>query len=110
MQLCLVVLAQLCLVARLRLCGTVVIKDCCASAAGASRTRRLRLVLQLLSLYRYILPCHPCPSAPLPACSRRLPLQPREMGIGLAVYCCMPTSLSTNIALTQVGARWARWP
>lgn len=32
----------------------------------------------------------------------RLPLQPPEMALGLAVFCCMPTSLSANIALTQV--------
>ena len=32
----------------------------------------------------------------------KLPLQPPAMALGLAIYCCMPTSLSTNIALTQV--------
>ncbi|GAB4824062.1 hypothetical protein N2152v2_011108 [Parachlorella kessleri] len=31
----------------------------------------------------------------------KLPLQPPAMALGLAIYCCMPTSLSTNIALTQ---------
>ena len=32
----------------------------------------------------------------------RLPLQPPELALGLAVFCCMPTTLSTGIALTQV--------
>ncbi len=36
----------------------------------------------------------------------KLPLQPAEMALGLAIYCCMPTSLSTNIALTQVRSGW----
>ena len=31
-----------------------------------------------------------------------LPLQPYELAVGLAVFCCMPTSLSANIALTGV--------
>jgi solute carrier family 10 (sodium/bile acid cotransporter), member 7 len=31
-----------------------------------------------------------------------LKLQPYELAVGLAVFCCMPTSLSANIALTAV--------
>ena len=31
----------------------------------------------------------------------RLPLQPPELALGLAVFCCMPTTLSTGISLTQ---------
>jgi sodium/bile acid cotransporter 7 len=30
----------------------------------------------------------------------RLPLRPPEMALGLAVFCCMPTTLSTGITLT----------
>lgn len=30
----------------------------------------------------------------------RLPLQPPEMALGLAVFCCMPTTLSACVALT----------
>ncbi|GBF95580.1 sodium metabolite cotransporter, chloroplastic-like [Raphidocelis subcapitata] len=30
-----------------------------------------------------------------------LPLQPAELGVGLAVFCCMPTALSSGITLTQ---------
>lgn len=32
-----------------------------------------------------------------------IPLKPYELVVGLAVFCCMPTSLSANIALTGVG-------
>ena len=32
------------------------------------------------------------------------PIQPPEFAIGLAVFCCMPTSLSANIALSGVRA------
>lgn len=39
-----------------------------------------------------------------PTASVPLPVQPSEMAVGLAIYCCMPTSLSTNIALTQVSS------
>eukprot|EP00884_Botryococcus_braunii_P020326 jgi/Botrbrau1/6978/Bobra.0165s0014.1 len=31
----------------------------------------------------------------------QLPLAPRELAIGLAVFCCMPTTLSTGIAMTE---------
>ena len=31
----------------------------------------------------------------------RLPLQP-ELAVGLAVFCCMPTTLSSGVTLTQV--------
>jgi hypothetical protein len=30
-----------------------------------------------------------------------LPLQPPELAVGLAVFCCMPTALSSGITLTQ---------
>jgi sodium/bile acid cotransporter 7 len=33
----------------------------------------------------------------------RLPLQPPEMALGLAVFCCVPTTLSTGVTLTTVG-------
>lgn len=32
----------------------------------------------------------------------RLPLQPPEMALGLAVFCCMPTTLSACVAITAV--------
>ena len=32
----------------------------------------------------------------------RLPLQPPELTFGLAVFCCMPTTLSSAVSLTQV--------
>lgn len=32
----------------------------------------------------------------------RLPLQPPELALGLAVFCCMPTALSSGVALTTV--------
>ena len=32
-----------------------------------------------------------------------LPLQPPDLSLGLAVFCCMPTSLSTGVQLSQVG-------
>ena len=32
-----------------------------------------------------------------------LPLAPRELAVGLAVFCCMPTTLSSGVSLTQVG-------
>lgn len=32
----------------------------------------------------------------------RLPLQPPELAFGLAVFCCMPTTLSSGVSLTQV--------
>ena len=35
-----------------------------------------------------------------------LPLQPPAIGLGLAVFACMPTSLSSGIAMTQVGGWW----
>jgi hypothetical protein len=40
------------------------------------------------------------------------PLQPFEFAVGLAVFCCMPTSLSANIALAGVrtSARMALYP
>lgn len=31
-----------------------------------------------------------------------LPLAPRELAFGLAVFCCMPTTLSSGVSLTQV--------
>ena len=31
-----------------------------------------------------------------------LPLAPRELAVGLAVFCCMPTTLSSGVSLTQV--------
>ena len=31
-----------------------------------------------------------------------LPLAPRELALGLAVFCCMPTTLSSGVSLTQV--------
>lgn len=31
-----------------------------------------------------------------------LPLEHMALSVGLAVYCCVPTSLSSNIAMTQV--------
>jgi hypothetical protein len=31
-----------------------------------------------------------------------MPLQPPQMALGLAVFCCMPTTLSTGVILTQV--------
>ena len=34
----------------------------------------------------------------------RLPLQPREMALGLAVFACMPTTLSANVTLTTAAA------
>lgn len=38
----------------------------------------------------------------------RLPLAPPELAIGFAIFCCMPTTLSTGVVLTQVGmsGRW----
>lgn len=30
----------------------------------------------------------------------RLPLQPPEVALGLAIFCCMPTTLSANVMLT----------
>lgn len=38
----------------------------------------------------------------------RLPLQPPELALGLAVFCCMPTALSSGITLTQVCGRVTR--
>ena len=32
----------------------------------------------------------------------RLPLQPPELAFGLAVFCCMPCTLSSGVSLTQV--------
>lgn len=32
----------------------------------------------------------------------RLPLQPPEVALGLAIFCCMPTTLSANVMLTTV--------
>jgi len=32
----------------------------------------------------------------------RLPLHPPELAFGLAVFCCMPTTLSSGVSLTQV--------
>lgn len=32
----------------------------------------------------------------------RLPLQPPELAFGLTIFCCMPTTLSTAVSLTQV--------
>lgn len=32
----------------------------------------------------------------------RLPLKPPELAFGLAVFCCMPTTLSSGVSLTQV--------
>ena len=34
----------------------------------------------------------------------RLPLHPPELAFGLAVFCCMPTTLSSGVSLTQVEA------
>jgi len=33
-----------------------------------------------------------------------LPLAPRELALGLAVFCCMPTTLSSGVSLTQAPA------
>lgn len=33
----------------------------------------------------------------------QLPLYPSELAFGLAVFCCMPTTLSSGVSLTQVG-------
>lgn len=35
----------------------------------------------------------------------QLPLQPPALALGLGVFCCMPTALSSGITFTQVG--WA---
>lgn len=32
----------------------------------------------------------------------RLPLQPPELAFGLAVFCCVPCTLSSGVSLTQV--------
>ena len=32
----------------------------------------------------------------------RLPLYPKELAFGLTVFCCMPTTLSSAVSLTQV--------
>ena len=32
----------------------------------------------------------------------RLPFLPPEFAFGLAVFCCMPTTLSSGVSLTQV--------
>lgn len=32
----------------------------------------------------------------------RLPLAPPELAVGFAIFCCMPTTLSTGVVLTQV--------
>lgn len=32
----------------------------------------------------------------------RLPLHPPELALGLAVFCCMPCTLSSGVSLTQV--------
>lgn len=32
----------------------------------------------------------------------RLPLYPKELACGLTVFCCMPTTLSSAVSLTQV--------
>eukprot|EP00898_Chlorokybus_atmophyticus_P001203 jgi/Chlat1/2083/Chrsp17S02633 len=31
----------------------------------------------------------------------RLPIEPKELATGLALFCCMPTALSTGVSLTQ---------
>ena len=33
---------------------------------------------------------------------QRLPLNSPELTLGLAVFCCMPTTLSSGVSLTQV--------
>lgn len=38
-----------------------------------------------------------------------LPLQPWPLALGLGVFALMPTTLSTGIAMTQVGSN-AAWP
>lgn len=35
----------------------------------------------------------------------RVPLQPAELAFGLAVFCCMPTTLSSGVSLTAVCAK-----
>lgn len=32
----------------------------------------------------------------------QLPLHPKELALGLTVFCCMPTTLSSAVSLTQV--------
>jgi sodium/bile acid cotransporter 7 len=32
----------------------------------------------------------------------QVPLMPREFAVGLAVFCCMPTTLTSGVSLTQV--------
>ena len=39
----------------------------------------------------------------------RLPLHPPELAFGLAVFCCMPTTLSSGVSLTQVSIAAAGW-
>lgn len=42
------------------------------------------------------------------ALALQLPLQPKEFALGLAVFCCMPTTLSSGVSMTQaVGANTA---
>jgi hypothetical protein len=38
----------------------------------------------------------------------QLPLAPRELAVGLAVFCCMPTALSSGVTFTQVGLEQQR--
>jgi len=40
----------------------------------------------------------------------RLPLQPPALALGLAVFCCVPTTLSSGVTLTQARARALRRP
>ena len=41
---------------------------------------------------------------------QRLPLGSPELTLGLAVFCCMPTTLSSGVSLTQVTSEHLCWP
>ena len=41
---------------------------------------------------------------------QRLPLGSPELTLGLAVFCCMPTTLSSGVSLTQVTSAHLCWP
>jgi len=40
----------------------------------------------------------------------QVPLLPREFAVGLAVFCCMPTTLTSGVSLTQVRSVLGAWP
>mmetsp|Transcript_28976 Transcript_28976/g.40005 ORF Transcript_28976/g.40005 Transcript_28976/m.40005 type:complete len:430 (+) Transcript_28976:136-1425(+) len=67
----------------------------------ALSTKELRRALQCWGAWVYgavfILLISPLAAVPVLS----LPLLPRELVVGLAVFCCMPTTLTSGVALTQ---------